>query len=169
MLTESEFTFCQTIGSNMIRLSVVGKQPPVFQYLQKKNHYLKYNLCFFFLIKPRVLILATTFANSDHWKQMVVVPTLYGPITVVYGIIYMVTYMAVGVNDSDDGTTPETMSGYLPIDEPARGNSEYQALEGDDDDYAIEITRQGSRLRMKGYEVVNGSVYAKPITMPELE
>ena len=116
-----------------------------------------------------ILVLATTFSNNEQWKQLVIVPTIYGPITVVYGIIYMVTYIALGVNDSDDGATPETMSGYMPIDEPARGNHEYQALEGDDDDYAIEITRQGSRLRMKGYEVMKGSVYATPIAMPELE
>lgn len=101
-----------------------------------------------------IVILCTVFFDDPHWRQLIVIPSIYGPISGLFGIIYIIVYLAVGIN-SEEGSHHEA---YQPINEEPQGNVEYNALEGDDDDMKVKIKMAGFRLKVKGYEEMDGTV-----------
>ncbi|XP_071483108.1 ileal sodium/bile acid cotransporter-like [Diadema antillarum] len=114
-----------------------------------------------------IIILASVFAKSEAWNAMIVVPAIYGPITALYGIVYIIVYLAVLVNQEDNERPPGgqmIVSGYLPIDETPQGNNEYIALEGDDD-LNVELRDRSGQLQLMESES-SKSVYASPMSIP---
>nr|XP_054752350.1 ileal sodium/bile acid cotransporter-like [Lytechinus pictus] len=102
-----------------------------------------------------MIILSTVFFADPHWRQLIVVPSIYGPITGMFGIIYIIVYLTTSTVTSDGNQHPEA---YQPINEEPQGNGEYMTLE--DGDNNTNVRMGGFRLKMKDYEEVNGTVTA---------